>query len=210
MGEVVDRHGFWSVQTPAAAVGAFVEAHRVRGVKAKPSENGPHVFSWDYSWPSAGPSRRILTVAVVPRRSGASLRVDAKVVWIYPRSPREKVPSRVREITLRTPTVNLTVTDRGKVERIIRWFDALPISPPGVAAMCGPVVGPDISLSFRTASGTTLARAELPPVPAGVCDPIDFTIGGHPQTPLIDGYGPYRGSFVGRLKRLLGVKLLVR
>jgi hypothetical protein len=47
-------------------------------------------------------------------------------------------------------------------------------------------------------------------MPAGVCDEIAFAIGGRSQAPLIDNYYPYRGSFVGRLQHLLGVRLFAR
>jgi hypothetical protein len=115
----------------------------------------------------------------------------------------------VREIVLRAPKVRVKVADPAKVERIVRWFDALPISPPGVAAMCPLVPGADIALSFRSRSGLSLAQAKLPPTSTGICDSISFSVGGHPQTPLIDRYGPLRESFVGRLQRLLGVHLLL-
>jgi hypothetical protein len=115
----------------------------------------------------------------------------------------------VREIVLHAPKVRVKVTDAANVQRIVRWFDALPISPPGVASMCPLVPGADITLSFRSRSGLSLAQAKLPPTSAGICDSISFAVGGHPQTPLIDRYGPLRESFVGRLQALLGVHLLL-
>ena len=113
-GKVVDRHRFWDVPK-AFNIAAFVEAHQVRGVTARRSENGPHVFSWDFSWPAKGMSRRLLTVTTIARRSRTTLRVDAKVVWIYPRSPQEKVPAGVRAITLDAPKLHVTVTDPAKL-----------------------------------------------------------------------------------------------
>lgn len=208
LGEVVDRHHFWAVPK-TLDVAAYLAAHPVRGVQARRSEDGPHVFSWELSWPSQGASRRLLTVVAIPRHRRATLRVDAKVVWIYPRSPSEKVPAGVRQITIRAPKIHLKVTDRATVERVVRWFDALPVSPPGVAVPCGPILGADIMLSFRSAGGRPLARAELPRIPAGVCDSISFAIGRHSQMPLIDNYYPYRGSFLGHVQRLLGVQLLL-
>jgi hypothetical protein len=111
--------------------------------------------------------------------------------------------------------VHRKVIDPAKVKRIVRWFDALPISPPGVSALCGvaPGAGVTITLSFRSAGGRRLARAQLPATLAGICDGLTFTIGGHRQTPLIDNYyrrAPFPHSFVARLQRLLGVQLIVR
>ena len=157
----------------------------------------------------------MLSGAIVPLHGRTVLRVDAKAVWIYPRSPLEKVPATVREITLDVPKmpyapkVHLQVTSRGKVERITRWFNALPVSPPGPSPMCGPSPGADITLSFRSASGRFLAHAQLPPIPAEICASIEFTLGGHSQAPLADrDLMNKKASFVGRLQRLLGVHLL--
>jgi hypothetical protein len=213
--KVVDVHRFWSVQKSLKVVAAFVKAHPVRGLKASGATYGsraPHYLTWSFVWPVTSqpvPSRRLLNVTAVRLPGRTVLRVDAKAVWIYPRSPNEKVPASVREILLRTPKVHLKVTGRAKVERIVRWFDALPISPPGVAGLCALMPGADITLSFRTASGRSLAGAQLPPTSANICDSITFKIGGHRQAPLIDRDVPIQESFVGRLQRLLGVQLLL-
>jgi hypothetical protein len=71
------------------------------------------------------------------------------------------------------------------------------------------VPGASIALSFDSARGASLAKAKAPPRPAWVCDQIEFTIGGHPQKPLIDRDGSRRKSFIGRLQHLLGVQLLL-
>jgi hypothetical protein len=214
--KVVDVHRFWSVQKPLKVVAAFVRAHRVRGLKttgATYGSNVPHYLTWSFVRPTSShrvPSSRLLNVTAVRLPGRTILRVDAKAAWTYPRSPNEQVPAKVREIVLRTPKVHLKVTDRAQVERIVHWFDALPISPPGVASMCALMPAADITLSFRSASGLPLAHAQLPPTSAGICDSISFKIHGHPQAPLIDRYGPLHTSFVGRLQRLLGVQLLLR
>jgi hypothetical protein len=203
------------VQKSLKAVAAFVKAHPVRGLKTSGATYGsrtPHYLTWSFVWPvtrQPAPSRRLLNVTAVRLAGRTVLRVDAKAVWIYPRSPNEKVPARLREISLRTPKVHRKVTDHAKVERIVHWFDALPISPPGIGFMCALMPGADITLSFRTASGRTLAHAQLPPTSASGCDSITFKIGGHPQAPLIDRDVPLQDSFVGRLQRLLGVHLLL-
>ena len=212
--KVVDVHRFWRVQRSLKAVAAFVSAHEVRGFRSSGAEYGtnvPHYLTWSFVWPtgSHAPSRRLLNVTAVRLPGRTVLRVDAKSVWMYPRSRSEKVPSGVGEIVLHAPKVRVVVSDPAKVQRIVRWFDALPISPPGVGALCGLVPGSDITLSFRSRSRVPLAEARLPPTTAGICDPISFTIGGHRQAPLIDRYGPLRQSFAGRLQRLLGVHLLL-
>jgi hypothetical protein len=159
----------------------------------------------------------MLSGAVVPLHHRTVLRVDAKAVWIYPRSTLEKVPATVRKITVDAPKmpwapkIHLTVTGREKVARIVRWFNALPVSPPGPSPVCGIAAGADITLSFRAADGRSLARAKLPPIPAWICDSIAFTLGGKSQAPLADrDVTNKNASFVGRLQRLLGVHLLQR
>jgi hypothetical protein len=154
----------------------------------------------------------LVSVRATSGRGGTTLDVDVEVVWIYPRSPREKVPAGVRKITFDAPKVHVRVTDAAKVERIIRWFDGLPISPPGLNVPCTvPSRSPSLALAFRSGAGTVLAHAVVPPYPSGICTQIAFTIGRHPQAALIDN--PYRravsrGSFFAKVQRLLGVKLV--
>jgi hypothetical protein len=93
------------------------------------------------------------------------------------------------------------VTSPGKVARIIRWFDALPVYPPGIAVACPLVLRPEIALSFRSVSGARLAYARVPTPLAGICDPIGFRIGGKLGRPLIDN--TFGESFARRLQSLL-------
>ncbi len=116
------------------------------------------------------------------------------------------MPAATREIVVHTPKTTRAVESAAKVARIVRWFDALPVSPPGIAVACPLILAPQIRLSFRSAEGARLAQATVPATSAGLCDPIGFRIGGKAERPLIDGaVGP---SFVRRLQRLLGVHLV--
>lgn len=210
VGEVVDIHRFWSVQKPLRSVAAFVRSHGLPGFErngATYGTNVPHFLEWTFTSPTGkgrAPSRYVnVTAVALPKRT--VIRVDAQVVWIYPRSPKEKVPSRTSEIVVSAPKVSATVTDPAKVARIVRWFDALPISPPGIALLCPAMIGPQITLSFRSAGGAWLAQAKLPPHAASICDTIVFQIGGKAKKPLIDRN--FRESFVVRLQDLLGLHL---
>jgi hypothetical protein len=196
-------------------VTAFVRAHRLHGFGhfgALWYTGKPHYLAMGSSWPAAPDSipRRYFDVTVVGLPHVTVLRVDARVVWTYPRSPGEKVPSGVRRIDVRIPRAHrvrtVRVRDSGKVARIIRWLDALPVSPPGVRVPCLGGARGDIELSFRNARGAVLAHATVPRSSAGSCDPIAFAIGGHSQRPLVDGFT--RESFTARLGRLLGVRLI--
>jgi hypothetical protein len=210
IGEVVGVHRFWRVHKSLSAVGTYVRTLRIRGLARQGAIHGtlaPHYLSWSFSGPP-GDERRSLDVTAVAFPGRTVIRVDAQVVWIYPRSPGERVPPATREIVVRAPHVSLTVTDPAEIARIVRWFDALPISPPGVALPC-PLMRflAPAKVSFRTAHGGRLAEAGVPrSPPASIWGPIRFMIGGRSQKPLIDRS---RGrSFVRRLQDLLHVQLL--
>ncbi|HEY2310675.1 MAG TPA: hypothetical protein VGH46_06130 [Gaiellaceae bacterium] len=204
LGETADAHEFWSVRRQLPAVAAFVRAHRPPGLRnsgATYGSNVPHYLMWSFS-----SQRRYLNVTAVALPGRTIVRLDAKVLWIYPRSQSERVPAATREIVVTSPKVSREVTDPATVARISRWFDALPISPPGIAIACPLALAQSIGISFRNAHGAWLAQAEAPPTSANICDTIAFQIDGHTEKPLIDsGVGD---SFVRRLQQLLGVRLI--
>ena len=211
LGEFVGAHRFWLVREPLADVVAFVRAHDPPGfrrVGATYGTHSPHYLLRSLAWPAGRYQRpsRYLDETIAARPRGTVIRIEAEVAWIYPRSPSEKVPPATRVIGVRAPKVSVKVTDPLKVAKIVRWFDALPISPPGIAVACPLTLAPQITLSFRRARGARLAEARLPSSRAWICDPIGFTIGGRTEKPLVDrDVGP---SFTRRLQRLLGVQLL--
>lgn len=208
LGEEVAVHSFWSVRKPLGAVTAFLRVHPLRGFEPSGSTWGsrkPHYLTLSFRRPEREPAL-YLDVTSLGLPGHTLIRVDAQVEWTYPRSPSERVPATTREIDVRAPEVALDVTSEEKVARIVRWFDALPISPPGIAVPCPLAVAPDITLSFRDVHGDRLAQAKLPPSFAWICDSIAFTSGGEQQAPLIDR--PHRPSFARRLQQLLGVQLV--
>jgi hypothetical protein len=211
LGESVDVHRFWSVRKPLKGVVAFLRTHRLHGFEPSAATWGnreQHYLAMSSSSPAGGgplPTRFLNVTSVgLPHRT--LIRADVEVTWIYPRSPTERVPAATREIVLHAPKGSAKVTDPTEVDRIIRWFDALPVSPPGIAVACPLSPGADITLSFREGSGAWLAQAKLPPTPASICDSIAFSIGGREQKPLIDRAD--RASFVRRLQDLLRIRLV--
>lgn len=204
IGELVDVHRFWSVRWPLKTVIAFLRAHRLRGFENSDASWGSRKPHYLVMSSRAGDRYLNITSVGLPRRT--LVRVDVEVAWIYPRSPNEKVPAATSAIVVRAPKASAHVTDAAKVAQIVRWFDALPVSPPGIAVACPLAVAPDITLSFRDARGHQLAHAALPPNFAWICSSIAFTIGGHEQKPLIDR--PNRPSFVRRLQQVLGLHLV--
>lgn len=214
VGEDVDAVRFWRVQKPLAAVVALVRAHDPHGFGLLESSYGrqrPGTVRYLVRTLVSPPSRsrrasRYLDETIVGLPGRTVIRVDARVSWIYPRSPREKVPAGTREIVIHTPRTTRTVKSPAKVASIVRWFDALPVFPPGIAVACPLILAAQIRLSFRSAEGARLAQATVPATSAGICDPIGFRVGGKAERPLIDSaVGP---SFARRLQRLLGVHLV--
>jgi hypothetical protein len=209
IGETVDAYRVLKVRSPLAAVVAFVKAHPPPGPAYEQSAVGIGAIQpWTtlmLSWPRGPYPIRGLAVTAIGVRTGTLVGVTATVVWVYPRPPTEKVPSGVSEIVVRTPKTSVTVNDPETVALLVRRFDGLPVSPPGVVLFCPiePPASEDVTLSFDDAGGAALAQATVPPIPGEICDPMKFTIGGQAQTPLIDHR---RGeTFLHLLRRLLGL-----
>jgi hypothetical protein len=211
--EFAERHGFWRVPAPLSQVVAFVKAHSLQGFdQASSSESvggeRPAYRSLDYYGRLAHgrPMQRLFTITAVALEGATVVRVDAGAAWIYPRSAREVVPAGVHEIDIRDERIARRVTDQAKVTRIVRWFDALNVSPPGVHVECMPIIASKATFVFRSASGLKLATAIVPSQPADGCGAIAFSIRGHAQAPLIDRlFG--RHAFVNRVQRVLGLRL---
>ncbi len=197
------RTAYWRSSAPLNVVAAFIQTHPPRGLKMEQSGNGPQFRLIEFA---AG--RTCYIEVTVLRHAGTTfVRAQADVVWIYPRSSQEKVPASTTEIDVKGPEVSRTVTDPAKVADIVRWFDALPVSPPGVALMCPAILGPRVQFVFRSANGARLASASgRMPGKAWICSPISFSIHEKQQTALVDS--PRGPGFIYRVGKLLGVKLL--
>jgi hypothetical protein len=188
------------------SVFAFVKLHPPLGFHYI---GGGGVYqSLDFANGSIGPRQRLLTVDLAPLAGRTVVRVEAGVAWIYPRSPQEVVPAGVREIDIHDRTLKRRIVDPAKVDRIVRWFDALNVLQPGLIVHCPLISSQRATLVFRSASGARLATAIVRPRPATVCNPIAFSIRGHRQRPLIDGASG-RHPFLVRVWRLLGLPRLV-
>ncbi|MGH3009459.1 MAG: hypothetical protein ACRDLM_08660 [Gaiellaceae bacterium] len=201
-----DRYSFWRLHGSGQAVIAFEERHVPAGLHRLGL--GSTSGGWggeEFDGPVVdGSPRRAVTVMVEPGGGGTLLRLDAGVSWIYPRSPKEVVPARVREIDVRDEKVVRHVTGSAKVRQIIRWFDELNVSQPGPSVSCMAVLGTRIMFAFRSAGGARLASAVAPSGAANNCDSISFSIGGKRQWSLIDATNG-KDAFARRVERLLGV-----
>jgi hypothetical protein len=147
----------------------------------------------------------LLTVDLAQSSGRTLIRVEAGVAWIFPRSPREVVPTAVREVDIRDGRLRRSVTRPENVAHIVRWFDALNVVSDIGMFDCPFIGAPRITFVFRSAQGAALASAVAGTSPATGCSPIEFTIGGKRQIPLVDAtFGRY--AFVNRVERLLGVR----
>jgi hypothetical protein len=204
-GEYVRRTQFWRVAAKRAAVAAFIQAHDVpAGFTAHCGGNQRFGSTQCEVYSGHGASRQ-LEFGIQRTRRGTILRVDAQVVWVYPRSPSESVrASRVREIDFAAPKISRQVTDPALIARIVHWFNEAPLLPPGMGSpMCGAFESVPVTLEFRGAGPKVLARvsvdAEEPQGISSACNPMSVKIGGTPQPSLISS------DFIGRVQRALGV-----
>jgi hypothetical protein len=217
-----EAHDWWTVPgTPDAVLAAIRSRPPVGGTlsgggTSGDSRTGRVVQELDYSWPAIpGVIRsRQLTISVTTVSAGVTgVLAQAESEWTVPRPLSERVPAGTHEIdiTVATPggpvTMTLAVTDPARIRRIVALFDAMPIAQPGTYA-CPLEFDPRLlTFTFRAGPGAAaLAQATYTafgsgPV-SGPCSPIQFSIAGRRQDPLIGG------NFVTQVQRMLGVTLI--
>lgn len=210
---LVDVHRIWQVQEPVAATMSWVRAHPPHGSRVQGEGSGAVSRFLTYALrPLAGRVRlRWIELSFVPLPDGSTgVRSDAQDVWVVVRRAGEVLPAAVRRVDVeigypkQQPKVSLHVTSRGEVRRIVRWLDGLPVVQPEGFHCIALIAAARATFSFRAADGSLLARASMPDYggAAGGCDPIELGIGGRPQKPLA-------GDFLGRVQKLLGVRLIL-
>jgi hypothetical protein len=125
----------------------------------------------------------------------------------------ERIPRGVHEIDVMrgvpgdAPSLQVKVVAPNEIRALVAMVDALGIVQPG-AYSCPSQQGdaPIVTFTFRASDqGTVLASASEPASarePTTSCNPMTFSIRGHPQTPLLGG-----AAVVAKAGRLLGVHL---
>jgi hypothetical protein len=224
--DIADVHAWWRVPGTLASVVAFEKAHAPAGSSSAGSGGGTSLVTPGghataitafvaFAFPAQGAvlgSRMLIVKATALGAQSVAVRVDAQDVWEIPRSAAERIPAGVQEIDVaraipgRPPTLSQSVTDPGKVARIVAMIDALPIVQPGTIA-CPMFVlnAPRVTFTFRaSAGGRVLAQASQNVVqgPTTSCDPMSLTIEGRSQTALLGGSG-----FLAAVGKLLGLAL---
>ncbi len=144
---------------------------------------------------------------------GALLAVSAVVLLLAAWRDGPGLPKSVREVDIRTlvtpanryrPRVfSRRITDPAQVNSIVGWVNSL--QPAGDNVACGSGGGGDITLTFRSLDGSTLATADAPAARADSCSPVNLTINlsiGTQSWPRVD---TAKGmSLIDHLERLLG------
>jgi hypothetical protein len=219
--DVIDQHAWWVVPQSVQTVLAFIRAHRPAGSQLESSGSGGQygrTTSWSlrFGWqsvPSVLYSRALSVVFVRLPNGSTGVIADASDMWDIPRPARERIPSSavVLEVAVTRPhtrpSTSITVTDTDTVAKIAALIDALEtVQPVAISCPMIPVELALVTFTFRAAqSGPVLAQASEP---AGAsesiseCEPMQLTIAGIAQTPLLGG-----PSVVARTQALLGVSL---
>lgn len=200
--ELAQVHRFWKLRESEWGFAGFMKRHHVPGY-TNGGSGIDFVQRSSHGWTGA---QHQYNTQLASANGWTFVRIDVAAAWNDPRSPREVVPSTVREIGIHGAGVNRTVTSAARVARIVGWFNHLNVMTDGMAHIkCG-LVYPShrVEFTFRAADHSRVASASAPSGVAHGCDPISFTIGTKAQTPLIDSHFG-RDTFAARVQRLLGI-----
>jgi hypothetical protein len=218
----VVAHAWWQVmQTPDQLI-AFVKAHPPAGgtpawtSNAGNSRTGTSALSVGFEFkaiPNVLGYRTVTVTATALHGGRTGVLLESQSDWIVERSAAERIPADVREIQIavtrpgKPSALRLSVTGGPRVGRIVGLLNRLPIAQPIVYA-CPAEFDPKlITMTFRSATGATLAvlsYADFRPwsAPSVACKTIQLTIGGRPQTSLLGG------SFLSAIARILHRSLI--
>lgn len=212
-------HEWWIVPGSPTGVLAYIEAHPPRGASVDSTGSGGNFFTGQtfetltYAWAPVGGvidlrELEVIVTAVPGHRTGVLAESDS--VWLVPRPRAEKAPDSTREIDITVSGSHGTVAGAyrvsgGRVSEVDRRFDALEVVQPYVTSC--PSESPQgarvVTLEFRAGpAAPVLAQATFTAfagwgTTGSQCDPINFSIAGRRQTPLLGG------DFFGWLGRLL-------
>ncbi len=219
--DVVERHSWWVVPDPVQKVLAFVQAHPPSGSRLESSGSGGRngrMTSWSLRFsrppvPSVLDARVLSVVFVALGHSSTGVLAEAADMWVLPRPASERIPAEaaVLEVAVTRPKVppslSVAVTNLATIAKITRFIDALgTVQPAAISCPEIPAEGSFVTFTFRaTRSDPALAKASESARANGTvseCEPMQLTILGRPQTPLLGG-----ASVVRKTEALLGVSL---
>ena len=147
-----------------------------------------------------------LMVAYAPLADDGFVARVSRLLGVRLGSP-PTLPAGVRKIKILAHGARFGITNRAKVETIVRWFAELGPVPPGVYHCPAIVSGPAVSLVFLNAKGVVVAEAryvldfEDRTLVSGPCNPITLDLPGAPARRLLGG------RVLLRVQQLLGIRL---
>lgn len=217
-----DTHAWWSVPGAPGPVLKYVETHHPSGATRFETGSGGDrsgTTEWEvgYRWPViAGMlTARVLqvTVTAIPGH-GTGVLAQAQSDWFVPRPAAERVPTGVHTIELnegpiaKPPTLTRSFTNAAQISRITSLIDGMPVVQPDMLG-CPALIFSGarvVTLKFDGPGSTALAVArylDYPPLNSlsGECTPVDFSVHGRQQTPLIGG------RFVQWLENITAIRL---
>ena len=219
---VIDRHRWWTANGGYASVTSFIQAHAPRGAKLNGFGSGSqapglpvgHYLAYHLPAVTGVLFSRDLVIVLVDLSGGRTgIRADAQIRRTIPRRSGERIPAGAHELDIARGRlhghagVSLHVTKAAEVHRLAAMIDRLQTVQPGAWSCPSMQANPPVvTFTFRARLGgpapavaSELASATEPTTP---CDPMTFTVRGHPRTPLLDG-----AAVVGAAARMLGVRL---
>lgn len=219
----ITARGWWQVSGEPSQVIGFVEAHPPAGARQSGGggggnrRTGTSELSVSFQWPAVAGvlgSRMVTVTATSLPNGNTGVLAESQSDWVVLRPSSERISAQVRSVSLtsielhgRAPSIAATVTGRSRVRAIVRLINSLPVAQPTVY-MCPAEMDPRlVKIAFRGAGGAPLAvltYMDFRPWlgPSLGCGPIDLTIGGRRQHPLLGG------DFLKTLTKLVGRTLL--
>jgi hypothetical protein len=129
-------------------------------------------------------------------------------------APGEQIPAGVHAIDVtrgrpgHAPSMSLTVTNAGKVARVVALIDELPAVKAGTVIPCPmiPANAPVVTLTFRASRGGSVLAQATQIVMAGPLTPCVAThlsVDGHAQRALLGG-----APLLAKIDEVLGIHLV--
>jgi hypothetical protein len=188
----------WSVPGDASGVAAFLRAHPVPGTHL--SHGAAPASEVEFDADRLPPGVSAARIVFVLGRGGphtTTVTASAQATWVVARPASETVPAGAHVVDVvrgqpgRRPGIALKVTDP-QLTAIRKLIDGLPAAQPGVTSCPQQITGlPRVTFIFRTHEGgkvLAVASEDADVVePTSACDPLQFSIGGRPRTPLLHG-----------------------
>lgn len=201
----VRLHRTWTVDMPLAAVVAFEKGHQPgassdggTGYGARGSVVTDRELTFSFRPVAGRIAARALDFELDRVTANRTrIHVEAWENWVVVGAPKKHVPGGVRVIVIhRSGRLVGRITEPKRIARVVRWFDALPVSPPYFGFGCYFAKSSPVRIDFVGAGGRELATASGSTPYSSYCYPITFSVEGL-KYPSLNG-----GNVLLRIERL--------